>query len=214
MMDRIMGKSITENGTDMQLPSAGIAGLLGKKSVRATFRLQPKAIEMLSILAAQLGIKQKSLFDYLMEDKDALHAMAESPPPESAAKEQRIQKTFVVSQRSLAALDAVTKHCPASRDDLIERSIQRLLPVFEKERTRQKRRAAALTRITTHFNQGVVLMDELKAIVGKEDTLYQSLASVMTAYEKAVADIEKLVDKGKRVSEFPVDMLKPDRADR
>ena len=196
------------------LPRASAADIRGRQSVRATFKLSEQAIVALNVVSVHLGIKQKSLFDYLMEDKDALLAMAESHPPENAAKEQRIQKTFVVSQRSLAALDAVTKHCPASRDDLIERSIQRLLPVFEKERTRQKRRAAALTRIITHFNQGVVLMDELRTIVGKEDTLYQSLASVMAAYEKAVADIEKLVDKGKRVSEFPVDELKADRSNR
>ena len=57
-------------------------------------------------------------------------------------------------------------------------------------------------------------MDELRAMVGEEDTLYQSLASVMTAFGKAVADMEKLVDKGNRLSEFPIDELKPDQRKR
>jgi hypothetical protein len=205
-----MNESIADNGSDGQLQSSGIARLMGKKSVRATFRLQPTAIALLNILAAQLGIKQKSLFDYLMEDEDALHTMAESRVPEAAAKEQRIQKTFVVSQRSLATLDAVTKRSAASRNDLIELSIQRLLPVLENERLRQNRRAAALKKITNHFDQGIALVDELRAMVGEEDTLCQSFVRVMTAFGKAVADMQNLVDKGKRVSEFPKDALKTD----
>ena len=71
---------------------------------------------MLSILAAQLGIKQKSLFDYLMEDEDELYAIAESLPADAAEKEQRVQKTFVVSQKSLTTLEVVTKHAPGSRN--------------------------------------------------------------------------------------------------
>jgi len=37
-----------------------------------------------------VGIKQKSLFDYLMEDKDALHAIVESRPTDSAYMAQFI----------------------------------------------------------------------------------------------------------------------------
>jgi hypothetical protein len=205
-----MNESINKNGTDSPLQSAGIKDLMGKKSVRATFRLHPAAVELMSILAAQLGIKQKSLFDYLMEDSDALHAVAESRPPDTAAKEQRIQKTFVVSQRSLTALDTVVKNSAASRSDLIEKSIQRLLPVLEKERIRQQRRTRALSQIVSHFKQGKALADNVKEMVGKEDMVYQSLVRVMDAYGKAVADIRKRVEKGKRVSEFPLDALGSD----
>ncbi len=209
-----MNDLINENETDAPLQSTRIADLLGKKSVRATFRLHPTAVELLSILATQLGIKQKSLFDYLMEDKDALHAIAESRPPDISAKEQRIQKTFVVSQRSLAALDTVAKHFAASRNDLIERSIQRLLPIFEKERIRQQQRTGALSRIAIHFDQGEALMGDVKAMVGEDDALYQSLVSVMDTYGKALDDMQKRVDKGKRVSEFTLDVLSRDQPKR
>jgi len=203
-----MKESINQNRPDAPLQATGIADLMGKKSVRATFRLHPTAVELMSILAAQLGIKQKSLFDYLMEDTDALHAVAESQSPDTAVKEQRIQKTFVISQRSLTALDTVAKHAAASRNDLIEKSIQRLLPVLEKERLRQRQRTRALSRISGHFKQGKVLMDDVKAMVGEDDTLYQSLVRVMDAYKKAVAEIRERVDKGNRISEFSLDALK------
>ncbi len=206
----MMNESVINKRSNAPLQLTGIADLLGKKSVRATFKLHPNAIKLLSILASQLGIKQKSLFDFLMEDEDALHAMARSLPPDTGVKQRRIKKTFVVSQRSLAVLESATKHAPASRDALIERSIQRLLPVLEKERIRQRRRAEALSRIADHFKQLNALADEVKKVVGKEDTLYQSIVSVIATYEKAYAEMEKLVDKGRRLSEFTIDSLEGD----
>jgi hypothetical protein len=125
--------------------------------------------------------------------------------------ELRIHKTFVVSQRSLTTLDNVTKHSSASKDDLIERSIHRLLPILEKERIRQQRRAAVLTRIAEHFKQGKALAEDVKAKVGADDTLYRSLDSIMDAYGKTVADMQELVNKGKRVSEFPLGTMRQDQ---
>ena len=207
----VMSESSIDNKNGVPPQLTEIADLLGKKSVRVTFKLHPAAIELLSALASQLGIKQKSLFDYLMEDEDALRAMAESSPPDTSLKEQRIQKTYVVSQRSLVTLETVSQRSPASRDDLIERSIQRLLPILEKERTRQRKRAAALAKIANHFKQSNALLDEIKQLVGEEDVIVQSLFTVISAYAKAYTEIEKRVEQGKRLSEFPIDVLQGDQ---
>ena len=43
-----------------------------KQSVRATFRLPDEIINLLSVVASQLGLKQKSLLDQLVEDKELL----------------------------------------------------------------------------------------------------------------------------------------------
>lgn len=43
--------------------------LKSRQSVRATFRLTQGCIQGISILANQMGIKQKFLFDHLAEDK-------------------------------------------------------------------------------------------------------------------------------------------------
>jgi hypothetical protein len=115
---------------------------------------------------------------------------------------------------SLAALDTVAKHFAASRNDLIERSIQRLLPIFEKERIRQQQCTEALSRIASHFDQGKELVGDVKAMVGEDDALYQSLVSVMETYEKVVDDMQNRVDKGKRISEFPLDALRRDKPQR
>lgn len=205
-----MNEMNIEKGKDSLPRSGNVDGLLGKKSVRATFKLRPEAIEMLSLLAAQLGIKQKSLFDYLMEDEKALNAIAESLPADTTKNGERIPKTLVVSQRSLRTLDIVTKHTPASRNVLIEQSIQRLLPVFEKERERQDKREEAFTKIKDHFSQATGLLDKIEQQLGKEDTLYSLLEPAMRQYAKAFAEIKKWVEKGKRISALPIDALKQD----
>jgi len=56
-----MHETLVQKQGDLPSRSDKLDDLLGKKSVRATFKLRPEAIEMLSILSAQLGIKQKSL---------------------------------------------------------------------------------------------------------------------------------------------------------
>ena len=52
------------------------ADLRGRQSVRTTFKLTPRSIDALSLLAGQLGIKQKSIFDHLVDDTRALQALA------------------------------------------------------------------------------------------------------------------------------------------
>ena len=104
-----MNHSINNVDTEAPLQSTRMADLLEKKSVRATCRLHPTAVELMSVLAAQLGVKQKSLFDYLMEDEDALHAMAASQPADTSVKEQRIQNVNGVSRRCLDAQSIKTR---------------------------------------------------------------------------------------------------------
>ena len=50
--------------------------LRGRQSVRATFRLSEACIDAITILSAQLGIKQKSVFDHLLEDAQVLRNVA------------------------------------------------------------------------------------------------------------------------------------------
>ena len=69
-------KLFTETDDISLGPSLDANTLRGRQSVRATFRLPPPIIELLSIAANQLGIKQKSLFDQLVEDREVLEQVA------------------------------------------------------------------------------------------------------------------------------------------
>lgn len=50
--------------------------LKGKQSVRATFTLPRHTINLLSAVASQLGVKQKSIFDHLVDNRDILDQVA------------------------------------------------------------------------------------------------------------------------------------------
>ena len=115
-------------------------GLKGKQSVRATFRLPEHIINLLGIVASQLGIKQKSLFDQLLENKDVLIKVAEKAHTNIHVKEERRQKMFVLSKNSLNVLAAVAKQQKIPRDFLVEISIERLLPIINAEQEKLKKR--------------------------------------------------------------------------
>jgi len=68
----------TKSKSNRSLLLKDASELMEQKSVRATFRISPEFIEALSILSGRLGLKQKSLFDYLLEDSDSLIAIARS----------------------------------------------------------------------------------------------------------------------------------------
>jgi hypothetical protein len=82
--------------------------LRGRQSVRATFKLSGKAIEAISIAAAHMGIKQKSLFDHLIDDVASLEGVAREIEFERFLGLRRIQKTFVLSRQTLCSLEAVS----------------------------------------------------------------------------------------------------------
>ena len=65
-----------EKDAHITLPRASSSDLRGKQSVRATFKLSERAIDALSIVAIHLGIKQKSLFDHLIDDTRSLKVIA------------------------------------------------------------------------------------------------------------------------------------------
>ena len=123
-----------ERTKEISLPKTFTSDLRGRQSVRATFKLSEGCIEALSIVATHLGIKQKSLFDHLVEDARTLKSIAREIQNIKITKRDRIQKTFVLSRRSLLSLENVSKNFNAPRDALVELSVQRLFPIIAKER--------------------------------------------------------------------------------
>jgi hypothetical protein len=187
---------------EVNLPGTCPADLRGRQSVRATFRLSSGCIDALSVVARHLGIKQKSLFDHLVEDIGALKSIAEEAGHIKAPREHRIQKTFVISRRSLCSLEEVSKNYNTPRDALVEYSVQRLLPLIEAERLRQEKRKEMLIAVQKHFRQGVVLLEKWEEMLGGEDPLLDSLASAMHGYENALRDMDDIVERGKLIEMF------------
>jgi hypothetical protein len=179
--------------------------LRGRQSVRATFRLSAACIDAISILAAQLGIKQKSVFDHLMEDNQILEHMASRLENDKFDRDGRIQKTYVISRRSLADLEKISKAYNASRDALVEQSIRRLLPIIAKERKKHEKRKKLWTDISNHFSRGESLKSMAEERLGADDPIVTKLSNAISVYKNAVNDIAVFIERGKIIEEFDLE---------
>ena len=187
---------------EITIPLPSPADLRGRQSVRATFKLSARAIDVLSIVAAQLGIKQKSLFDHLIEDVQSLNAIANQIEDDVFEALDRVQKTFVISRRTLSCLDQTSRQFNAPRDALVEYSIQRLLPVIAKERERHRKRKAILSDINAHLAQGLKILHKAQSLLGEEDPVYARFEAAMQALVNSQSHIENYVRKGSVIEDF------------
>lgn len=193
---------------DVSLPRTFTADLRGRQSVRATFKLTEGCIDAISIVAAHLGIKQKSLFDHLVEDAGNLRSIAREIQNIKLSRQGRIQKTFVISRKSLTSLESVSKNYNAPRDALVEFSVQRLLPIIAREREQHEKRKEMFGKITDHFKEGKSLLYKLRNVLGVEDPVCQKLETVMSVYENAYANIEVFVERSMIIENFDPDTFK------
>jgi len=189
-----------DGGTSMPKPTT--LDLRGRQSVRATFRLSEACIDAISILSAQLGIKQKSVFDHLMEDAQILKNMARELENTEFDRHERIQKTFVISRRSLSYLDLISSEHNAPRDALVEYSVRRLLPIIAKERKKHEKRKDLLAEIADHFEKGHRLLSNAEDMLGTDDPIVNKLQTAMSVYKHALDDITGFIEKGKIIEKF------------
>lgn len=184
------------------LPAPSFAALRGRQSVRATFKLTERAIDAISILSVHLGIKQKSLFDHLLADLDALRVIAERARRMEVEPAAKVQKTFVISRNTLASLERVSRNSDTPRDALVEFSVQRLLPLIEQERERHRRRLEILKEVGDYLNVGDKLVLKARKALGEDDYLPSELASALEGMRSAHARMLSLVERGKGIEAF------------
>ena len=176
--------------------------LRGRQSVRATFKLTAKAIETMSAVSVHLGIKQKSLFDHLIDDLDSLERIARQMGDAARNLPSRMQKTFVLSRRTLTCLDQTAKEYAASRDALVEYSIQRLQPVIAKEKKRHAERKRLLTRMNEVLTAAETLLTEADQTLGPGDPVYDQLQKAILGMRNTRDDIAAFIEKGKIIERF------------
>ncbi len=191
--------TISEN-ISLPLPSA--EDLRGRQSVRATFKLSTRAIDALSIVAVHLGIKQKSLFDQLIEDAGSLSHIAREIESDDFSTLERVQKTYVISRKTLRSLEDISRQFDAPRDALVEYSIQRLLPVIAREREKHQKRKEILQDINTHFKQGLKILNKTRELLGENDPVYSKLEAAMGACMHARDNIDQFVERCQIIEEF------------
>jgi hypothetical protein len=179
-----------------------LSELRGRQSVRATFKLSGKAIEAISVAAAHMGIKQKSLFDHLIDDVESLAVVAREMESKRFLRLKRVQKTFVLSRRTLCSLEEVSKDFETPRDALVEYSIARLLPVIEEERKKHEKRKKILEEIGNYLEQGEEISEKVENALGEEDLLSEKLKGAVSTLRGAYETMASFVEKGKVIEQF------------
>jgi hypothetical protein len=179
------------------------ADLRGRQSVRATFKLSRHCIDAISIVATQLGIKQKSIFDQLVEDTRFLSRIADQLEEAVLNRSDRRQKTFVVSRKSLLQLEKIANETNTPRDALVETAVQRLMPIITAERRKHERRKKVFDEVTSHVAQGKALLEKMYAELGGDDPLFDRFAAGMSVMERNHAVMADYIERGKMLEAFP-----------
>jgi len=168
--------------------------LIGKQSVRTTFRLSTKMIELLKIAAKHLGIKQKSLIDQLMEGKKVLTMVAEEAQNlDIQEANDRRPKTFVLSRKALDLIDEISVQNEIPRDLLVELSIARLVPYVEAQRKIHAARENLLEELEKHHLQANKLLGKADEKLSHDDQFKDKLEKIFSSTEKNINEMRKLV---------------------
>ena len=184
-------------------PGLDADALRGRQSVRATFRLPPSIIELLSVVANQLGIQQKSLFDQLVENREVLEQVAAGAVGRyQAGADPRQQKTYVVSRSALVSLEYVAKTHGIPRDLLVEISINRLLPVISSEQEKQAKRKVVLAEMEELIERGEAVLARAGELLGPNDQAFRQLALALAQGGRAVEELRGRVEKGRAMDRY------------
>jgi hypothetical protein len=186
---------------DIEYSDASTADLRGRQSVRTTFKLSERSIHALSILACQLGIKQKSLFDHLIEDIQALRVIARASE-DIEQKEHRVAKTFVISRRTLENLEQVCSRFNTPRDVLVEFSIERIIPLISKEKERHEKRKILMEELRRYLSEGSGILEKAEETLGENDPVFEKILTMMKYVKGCCSDVESFVKRGERMENF------------
>lgn len=185
----------------LQIHEDRVHDLRGRQSVRTTFRLSPRTIRALSILAGQLGIRQKSLFDYLVDDVGVLRGIAEEGAA-AAPAEQRVAKTYVISRRTLESLDHISASYNTPRDALVEVSIERIMPLISREKERHQRRKRYLDELNDLLGKSGELVRRAEGELGRDDPVFGRLLAMLKAVGNCCAEVGECVRRGQKMEDF------------
>ena len=185
----------------LQYSEETAADLIGRQSVRTTFKLSERSIDALSLLAGQLGIKQKSLFDHLIEDIQALQTIAKEFE-NLGQRPQRVAKTYVISRKTLENLERISEEYNTPRDALVEYSIERILPLLLREKEKHAKRKALLAELRQYLGEGADLLQRTEEQLGRNDPVFQEVFAMLRAVGSCCREVEGSVTRGNRIEDF------------
>lgn len=203
-----MGPISRKDTPKMNLPKMTTTALKGKQSVRTNFKLSAACIHAINIVATQLGIKHRSLFDYLVEDADSLKAIAAEIAKKNPRANRGIQKSFIVSRETLGTIDEMCEELKISRDTLVELSVRRLLPIVEKEIESHRKRKILFESVRNHYAHSRKVLSQIKEDVGADDPIYKVYQNTVSTCKQVMTQVGDIISKGKVLEGFDPESFK------
>lgn len=167
--------------------------LKAKQSVRTTFRLAEKTINLLKVAAKHLGIKQKTLLDQLLEDEKALAILAEDATAQSRAEHRCRPKTLVLSKKALDQIETAASRHEIPRDVLIELSVDRLASYIDALAQTHAKRRALMAELEHCQEQITEVLDRAGMMLPEDDAFRDKLKTLSEKTRKQVEEMRKTV---------------------
>jgi len=183
----------TEETSQPEVLELSFQQLLGKQSVRATFRLSDQMIDLLKVAAAHLEVKQKSLIDELVQNRETLDRVASESQAMQQKEDERRQKTFVLSRNALELLDDISDKYNLSRDYLVELCIGRLIPVVDAEQEKHKKRRQLIKDVDRYLEEGKNLQKKADTMLDRDDQFRVKFEKIVNYTERNVGELRKIV---------------------
>ena len=183
-------------------PQSTTVDLRGKQSVRATFKLSARAIDYLSLVAVHLGIKQKSLFDHLIDDATALRDIAANIHMRKFNRIDRVQKTYVLSRKTLEVLELISTDLNTPRDALVEYSLHKLEAVIQGEKKRHEQRKRLFKKLKAHWEEGSLLLEKAQETLGEEDPFCLEMKRSMVSLTRTTKELSTFIEKSRVIEDY------------
>ena len=184
---------VRDENNDLGDLELSVEQLRGKQSVRATFKLSDQMIDLLKVAANHLEVKQKSLIDELVQNRETLDRVASDLQDVEQEAIKRRQKTFVLSRNSLDLLDDVSDKYNLSRDYLVELCISRLIPFVDAEQEKHEQRRQLIKDVNEYLVEGKKLLKKADAILGPEDQFRVKFEKIVIYTERNIKELRKFV---------------------
>jgi hypothetical protein len=185
-----MKKKKIEQGISLQIDADE---LKGRQSVRTTFKLPEKTINLLKISAKHLGIQQKTLLDQLIEDETILNVLAKEAQTYCRNDHDCRPKTFVLSRKALDLIDVMLDRYDIARDILVDLSIARLTSYIESLSEKHDQKRSLLKEIDKYQQLLEELSSKAKTIFKQEDPFRMKLEILSQTTQKSVGEMKKMV---------------------
>jgi hypothetical protein len=167
--------------------------LKGRQSVRTTFKLPEKTINLLKISAKHLGIQQKTLLDQLIEDETILNILAKEAQTYCRNDDECRPKTFVLSRKALDLIDVMLDRYDIARDILVDLSISRLASYIESLSEKHDQKRSLLKEIDEYQQLLEELSSKAKATFKQEDPFRMKLEILSQTTQKSIGEMRKIV---------------------